>query len=217
MLIDLTIHEKTLAEPNGDTRVLFENLRLTVDAPGATVAIMGRSGSGKTSLMRVLSGLDLDYSGAYLYDDTALTQTDAKMSKFRTKQVGIVTQRYDLLADRNTLDNVRIGAKRCTRTEAETALKLVGLPEYGSKRVNQLSGGEAQRVAIARALAKKPTIILADEPTGALDIDTEDSILRLLSAVAAGGTTIIYATHSPRVASSCGQVLTLADRQLRVA
>jgi putative ABC transport system ATP-binding protein len=217
MLLDLSIDNKIVSEPSGETRTLFASLRFRVNDTASSVALMGRSGSGKTTLLRILAGLDRNYSGSYAHRGKMLPNNEAAMAAFRMRHLGYVTQEFNLLRDRRVLNNVLIGARASSRAHASAMLTRVGLQGYEKKRVTQLSGGEAQRVAIARALIKQPSILLADEPTGALDIDTEDEILDLFDTIRQQGTTIIYATHSLRIAERCDQVFKIVDRQLMPA
>ncbi|MCU0116597.1 ATP-binding cassette domain-containing protein, partial [Curtobacterium poinsettiae] len=128
----------------------------------------------------------------------------------------IVTQDHSLLGDRNVLDNVRLGvpARTDSAARAHEALEAVGISHLAAKRPRRLSGGEAQRVGIARAIAKRPAVVLADEPTGALDETTEDDVLALFDRLQQAGTTFVIVTHSERVAQRCGRRLQLQHEQL---
>ncbi len=214
----ISLHDlsKSIREPNGQQRVLFKdlNFHLTVEEP--SIAIVGRSGSGKSSLLRILAGLDTRYTGDYYYAGEHLGKNLASLANFRMNNIGIVSQRYDLLHDRNVLQNVLFGlrSRKNATAKARECLARVHLEGFERKRISHLSGGEAQRVAIARALIKEPRVILADEPTGALDETTEDRVLELFQELQDGGTRFIIATHSAKVAKSCERTLTLRDRQL---
>lgn len=214
----ISLHDvsKSIREPNGQPRVLFENLNFHLADDEPSIAIVGRSGSGKSSLLRILAGLDTNYTGDYYHAGQHLGKNLASLAEFRMDNVGIVSQRYDLLSDRNVLQNVLFGLRdgKNATAKAMECLARVHLEGFERKRVNQLSGGEAQRVAIARALVKEPRIILADEPTGALDESTEDTILGLFQELQDRGTRFVIATHSTKVARSCAQTLVMKDRQL---
>ncbi len=138
------------------------------------------------------------------------------MAKHRLDHIGIVTQRYDLISDLNVVRNVKLALRGgpSADEEAEKALAAVGLSGFGTKRLRRLSGGEAQRVAIARAIVKAPELLLADEPTGALDEDTENEVLDLFTSLGDSGARLVIATHSTRVADSCDRRLLLEGNQL---
>lgn len=219
-MIELTSITTALREPNGQTRLLFEELDFQVGAQERSVAILGRSGSGKSTLLRILAGLDLGYQGSYRYDGEVLAPSSSVMADHRARTIGIITQRYDLLGDRSVAGNVRMGVRPGTARATAGALvsdylALVGLEGFERKNPRRLSGGEAQRVAIARALVKGPRIVLADEPTGALDQSTEEGILDLFDLMNARGSAFIIATHSERVAQRCERRLLLENGRLR--
>lgn len=206
-----------IAERNGTTRPLFTDLNLTLTAADRSVAILGRSGSGKSTLLRILAGLQTDYTGEYRYGDTLLPRGGDALARHRWDHIGIITQRYDLLDDLSVLRNVRMGdTRRDGATERARALiAAVGLSGAERTRARRLSGGEAQRVAIARAMVKSPALVLADEPTGALDAHTEDEVLTLFSRLQNSGSRFIVVTHSDRVAARCERRLLLENGALR--
>ncbi len=214
-MIELDGIHKEFTEPDGSRRVLFDDLSLTIESEHS-VAILGRSGSGKTTLLRILAGLDIAYKGRYTFEGSELERRSAAMAKYRREHIGVISQHYDLLSDRNVAQNVALAvAERKERAAVVTrCLERVGLGGFERKRVDRLSGGEAQRVAIARALAKKPQIILADEPTGALDEATEAEILGLFRSLQETGTVFIIATHNHTVAAQCEVQYQLEDRRL---
>lgn len=185
-------------------RVIFMDASFELGESERSVAIMGRSGSGKTTLLRMLAGMDLRYEGEYLFMGERLSRDERRMARFRREHVGFVTQSYNLLDDRDVAANVALalnsGKKRAC---ASAALERVGLGGYESRRVHELSGGEAQRVAVARAIVKSPDLILADEPTGALDEESEAGLLDLFDSLAEEGKHLIVATHNDYVASRC--------------
>ncbi|PPF41873.1 ABC transporter ATP-binding protein [Pseudoclavibacter sp. AY1F1] len=198
--------EKNITEADGQSRPIFADLSLTLPDDIRSAAILGRSGSGKSTLLRILSGLDVRYGGTYSFAGEELRRNELAMSEFRRTHVGIITQSYDLLRERTVLQNVMLGlgsTKSAYRAPALDALRVVGIEALAARRVGRLSGGEAQRVAIARAVVKKPALILADEPTGALDEDTEDRILDVFDTLQQQGAVLIVATHSERVAERC--------------
>lgn len=217
MTIDLTSVGKDITEANGEVRELFFDLEFSLPDVPTSVAIMGRSGSGKTSLLRILAGLDPRYSGEYYFDDEEVGRDPLKLARLRWTSIGYVTQHFDLLNDRSVLRNVMFGCpdRRIAKALSLECLERVGIASLANKRVNRLSGGESQRVAIARALAKQPRVLLADEPTGALDAETEEHILNVFEGVKSAGTSLVVATHSDKVAARCDRTLHLVDRQLR--
>lgn len=207
---------KSFREPNGAWRTVFDNLDFHLPDCTGSVAILGRSGSGKTTLLRILAGLDTAYEGRYTYGGEVLEKKNAAMAGFRLRTVGYITQSYDLLDDRNVARNVALGFRgallRSDRISA--CLEKVGLAGYEKKRVRHLSGGEAQRVAIARALIKEPRIVLADEPTGALDERTESEVLDLFGSLQRQGVTFVIATHNTVVADRCDEAFVLEGNKL---
>lgn len=215
-IIELRGISKSLAEANGDRRTLFEELDFTLAENERSVALLGRSGSGKSTLLRILAGLDVQYRGQYTFRGSGLPRNPDAMAKYRLENIGIVTQKYDLLEDFNVSRNVGLAVHGTPDSHAKVsgALVAVGLEGFGRKRANKLSGGEAQRVAIARAIVKSPELVLADEPTGALDESTESEVLLLFAALQATGTRFVIATHSNRVADSCDRRVLLEGNRL---
>jgi putative ABC transport system ATP-binding protein len=185
---------------------------------GEYVAIMGTSGSGKSTLMNIIGCLDLPTAGTYTLDDREVqTLTEDELSDVRNKKLGFVFQQFNLLPRMNALENVMLplvyaGMKPQERkTRAENVLRLVGLGERMHHRPTQLSGGQQQRVSIARALVNKPAVLLADEPTGALDSQTSAEIMTLLNELHGEGMTIILVTHEPDIAEHARRVVRLKD------
>lgn len=215
-IIDLKNVSKMIREPNGESRFLFDDLQFQLGAGEQSVAILGRSGSGKSSLLRILAGIDLSYQGDYHYEDENLLKNSDAMARHRFKRIGIIAQRYDLLDDLNVVRNVKMGlpTKHDAISRSRSALEDVGLKGFEEKLIRRLSGGEAQRVAIARAIVKAPAIVLADEPTGALDEHTESEVLTLFQKLQVSGIKFIIATHSLRVADQCDRRLVLKDNKL---
>ena len=190
-------------------------------APNEFVAIMGPSGSGKSTLMNILGLLDRPTKGTVsLADQDVGLLTDDGMARLRGRSIGFVFQSYNLLARSTAVENVGLpllylDRHAGTRHErAMRSLEAVGLGAKARSLPSQLSGGEQQRVAIARALVRDPTLILADEPTGALDSRTGSDILALFADLHRSGRTIVMITHDPRVAARCGRVIRLRDGRL---
>lgn len=183
---------------------------------GEMVAITGASGSGKSTLMNVIGCLDHPTDGTYELDGQDVSQMRGDdLAKVRNRSIGFVFQNYHLLPRLSAVDNVmlplRYARDRHARAKAITALERVGLGARLNHRPNQMSGGQRQRVAIARALAVDPAIILADEPTGALDSTTGQEVLALFDALHHEGRTIIIVTHDHSIAARCPRRVRLAD------
>jgi putative ABC transport system ATP-binding protein len=185
---------------------------------GEYTAIMGASGSGKSTLMNILGCLDRPTSGSYvLGDDDVSRLDDDTLSEIRSKKVGFVFQNFNLIQQLTVLENLEVpmfyqGVPPAQRhARAMQLAEKVGLEERTDHRPMQLSGGQQQRVCIARALINEPLILLADEPTGALDSKTGQQILALFDELVATGRTIILVTHDPSVASRCKRVIRLHD------
>ena len=185
---------------------------------GEYVAIMGPSGSGKSTLMNILGCLDTPTSGSYVLNGKDVSQmSDDELADIRNKEIGFVFQTFNLLPRTTALDNVALpmvyaGASKKERiARAEEVLTDVGLADRMDHRPNQLSGGQRQRVAVGRALVNKPSIILADEPTGNLDSITSLEILQLFDDIHKAGNTVIMVTHEEDVAERAHRVIRLRD------
>ena len=185
---------------------------------GDLVALLGESGCGKSTLINILGGLDTDYTGSVVIKGDFIRDFDEKqMDDYRKKRVGLIFQNYNLIPHMTIKENIEIAMtisaidEKTTSERAMDLLKMIGLSKYASKYPNQLSGGQKQRVAIARALANNPTIILADEPTGALDADSAEIIMQILKKIAESGKLVIIVTHSEKVANECGRVIKMED------
>ena len=198
------------------TRVLT-NVNLDV-SEGDYLAIMGPSGSGKTTLMNLIGCLDVPTSGSYLLGDREITKCSGKeLADVRNKEIGFVFQSFHLLPKLTALDNVALpllygGVKKEERRErARAALETVGLSDRVDHRPDQLSGGQCQRVAIARAIVGKPRLLLADEPTGALDSASGAQVMELFQQLHADGSTIIMITHDRGIAHHADTIMTIKD------
>lgn len=183
-------------------------------AEGQLMVLLGPSGSGKSTFLNILGGLDRATAGHAWYRDTDLTLCDDdELTNYRRRNVGFVFQFYNLIASLTAVENVSLITEISENPmDSETALGLVGLDQRLHHFPSQLSGGEQQRVAIARAIAKRPAVLLCDEPTGALDISTGIIVLEALARVNAElGTTTVVITHNAAIASMADRVIRLAD------
>ncbi|MBO5163550.1 MAG: ABC transporter ATP-binding protein [Ruminococcus sp.] len=186
---------------------------------GEFLAIVGASGSGKSTLMNIIGALDRPTEGEYILNGTDIsTLSDAELSRIRNKEIGFVFQNFNLIPRTNALKNIEIpmmyaGMPRKDRTKrAEELLRIVDMEDRANHQPNELSGGQKQRVAIARAMANDPSILLADEPTGALDSKTGRMIMDLFHELHRDkGKTIILITHSPELAQECDRIVTISD------
>ncbi|WP_010228587.1 ABC transporter ATP-binding protein [Gillisia marina] len=185
---------------------------------GEYVAFMGPSGSGKSTLMNLLGCLDTPTSGQYILNGNDVSKmSDDELAEIRNKEIGFVFQTFNLLPRTTALDNVALpmvyaGFSKAERiTRAEEVLKNVGLADRMDHKPNQLSGGQRQRVAVGRALVNKPSIILADEPTGNLDSITSLEIMTLFDEIHAAGNTVILVTHEEDVAMHANRIIRLRD------
>ncbi len=185
------------------------------------VALMGPSGSGKSTLMNLIGCLDSPTSGEYYLNNQLVSEmSDGELAAVRNKEIGFVFQTFNLLPRLSALDNVALplvyaGMKRALRIEtAENVLEQVGLADRMHHNPNELSGGQRQRVAIARALVNKPSIILADEPTGNLDTKTSLEIMEIFERIHALGNTIILVTHEPDIALYAHREVRLRDGEI---
>ncbi|MBA9072419.1 putative ABC transport system ATP-binding protein [Flavobacterium gossypii] len=185
---------------------------------GEYVALMGPSGSGKSTLMNLLGCLDTPTSGQYILNGNDVSQmSDDNLAEIRNKEIGFVFQTFNLLPRTTALNNVALpmiyaGYSKSERlARAEQVLKQVGLGDRMDHEPNQLSGGQRQRVAVARALVNKPSIILADEPTGNLDSKTSVEIMNLFNEIHANGNTVILVTHEEDIAAYAHRIIRLRD------
>src|SRR5580693_823845 len=207
---------KTFEAENAPVRAL-RGVDLEV-ARGEFVAITGPSGSGKSTLLNLAAGLDLADEGSIVVAGDEITgQGEDELARMRRRHIGIVFQFFNLLEGVTVQENVALAAiiagrkRRTAETRARDLLDLLGIGDKASAVPGVLSGGQRQRLAIARALANEPTLLLADEPTGALDSDGGQEIIELLRRLHNGGQTIILVTHDPAVAQAAGRIVRMRD------
>jgi putative ABC transport system ATP-binding protein len=193
---------------------------LTIDR-NEYVAIMGPSGSGKSTFMNILGCLDTPTEGTYILNEQEVSNlTDDELARIRNKEIGFVFQTFNLLPRATALQNVELPliyggvSSEERRKRAWDALDAVGLRDRAVHRPNELSGGQRQRVAIARALVNRPSIILADEPTGNLDSRTGEEIMTILNAIHGAGNTIVIVTHEEYIAEHAKRIVRLLDGKI---
>lgn len=199
---------------------VLKDVSLTVEE-GEYVAIMGPSGSGKTTLMNIIGSLDRPTSGTYeLAGENVLKLKDRELSDLRLKSIGFVFQSFQLMPRESAVENVALPLsyagvrKKERRIRATKALERVGLGDRVNFRPTQLSGGQKQRVAIARAMVNHPKILLADEPTGALDSKSGEQIMELFDSLNEEGVTIVMITHDPRIAAKAKRIVRIIDGEI---
>ena len=205
----------------GDNKLLaLNNVDVTIKE-GEFVSIMGSSGSGKSTLMNIIGCLDVPSNGDYFFRENNISNYSSnKLAELRNKDIGFIFQNFNLLPRLNALENVILpllysGKSSKERTKlALEALENVGLKERTHHRPNQLSGGQQQRVSIARAIAGTPKLILADEPTGALDSSTSLEIMKILNDLNKSGITIILVTHEDDIAKYGSRIIRMKDGKI---
>ena len=220
MLIDIKDLYKIYNEGQESEVRALDGVSLQIDN-GEFVAIVGASGSGKSTLMNVLGCLDVPTYGQYFLDGTDVTSLpDKQLARIRNQEIGFIFQGYNLLQELDALDNVILpliyrGTPIWDRADiAMAALARVGMDGRAHHHPSQMSGGQQQRVAIARAIATHPPIIMADEPTGALDSKTGRHVLEILQQLYREGTTILLITHDDSIAATAPRVVRLSDGKI---
>ena len=205
----------------GDEQVRAnDGISLTINR-GEFVAIVGKSGSGKSTLMNIIGALDVPTSGSYLLGGEDVDQmSDDQLADIRNRMIGFIFQQYNLLPKSNLLENVELPLLYAKvpaeerRERAMRSLERVGLADKWKNMPNQLSGGQQQRVSIARALAGDPSLILADEPTGALDSKTSHEVLNFLKELNKEGNTIVMITHNEELAQMADRIIRIEDGRI---
>ncbi len=217
MLIDIRDLYKIYNEGKESEVRALDGVSLQIDK-GEFVAIVGQSGSGKSTLMNVLGCLDIPTYGEYYLNSIDVTSlSDRELARIRNREIGFIFQGYNLIQELNAVENVMLpliyrGVSVWDREDmAMEALALVGMDDRAHHRPNEMSGGQQQRAAIARAVAAHPNIVMADEPTGALDSKTGRQVLGILQSLCRGGTTILLITHDEQIAATARRVVRLSD------
>jgi putative ABC transport system ATP-binding protein len=215
-MIHLQEIKKTYLRGSEELHIL-KGISLSV-ATGDFVAIIGPSGSGKSTLMNMIGLLDAPTSGSYTLDGVSTEKmSDNQLAGLRNQKIGFIFQQFNLLPRLTAIENVELPmiyagmGSRARREQALKMLGLLGMAERGHHKPSELSGGQQQRVAIARALALSPSLILADEPTGALDSRTGEEVLELILKLNAQGNTIVLITHDQHIADHASRVISLRD------
>ncbi|MEY8316745.1 ABC transporter ATP-binding protein [Oscillospiraceae bacterium 50-58] len=220
MLIDIRDLYKIYNEGKESEVRALDGVSLQIDK-GEFVAIVGQSGSGKSTMMNVLGCLDIPTYGEYHLDGTDIgSLSDKQLARIRNREIGFIFQGYNLIQELDALENVTLpliyrGVSVFDREDmAMEALAKVGMDDRAHHRPSEMSGGQQQRVAIARAIATAPPIIMADEPTGALDSRTGKHVLEILRDLYRGGTTILLITHDDGIAATAKRVVRLSDGKI---
>ena len=220
MLIDIQNLYKIYNEGKESEVRALDGVTLQIDR-GEFVAIVGQSGSGKSTMMNVLGCLDIPTYGEYHLDGTDIgSLSDKQLARIRNREIGFIFQGYNLIQELDALENVTLpliyrGVSVFDREDmAMAALAKVGMDDRAHHRPSEMSGGQQQRVAIARAIATSPPIIMADEPTGALDSKTGKHVLEILRDLYRGGTTILLITHDDGIAATAKRVVRLSDGKI---
>lgn len=198
----------------------LKNVSLVIN-DGEMTAIIGKSGAGKSTLLHIIACIDNYQDGEYRIDETLVKKlSERELAHIRSEKIGMVMQDFALVEDFSALENVMLPLdfarkKKPNRRElALEALRSVGLAEFAKKPVSKLSGGQKQRVAIARAIVNEPSLILADEPTGALDTNTSAEIMDVFKKLNNDGRTVVIVTHDPNVANQCGRIIEISDGEI---
>jgi putative ABC transport system ATP-binding protein len=220
-VVELRNVSKIYNEGKSNECIALSNVNLAIES-GELLAVLGRSGSGKTTMLNIIGCLDTPDSGEYMLNGIEVSNlSDKALSKMRAEYIGYVLQEYALIPEQNVFNNVILPlyfstdrTQRNDKSKIMHILKKVGIDDIAFKQVELLSGGQKQRTAIARALVNNPAIILADEPTGALDSETSRVIIDILMQLNKEGCTIVIVTHDEKIAAHCGRIIHLADGKI---
>lgn len=220
MLVELNQIEKTYQGKLGEKYSVLRGVDLQM-SEGTMISILGKSGSGKTTLLKILGLLETPDKGTYVFNGKDMEKQHRKWNEFRNKEIGFVMQDYALIERLSVFDNIAAPMYISHKSQKKIENRVLSLAEdlkIGNlldKDIYQLSGGEKQRVAIARAVIQEPRLLLADEPTGSLDDENTEIILKILKSIYKRGTGIIVVTHDKRIACECERVYHLQDGKLR--
>ncbi len=219
-MIKLTNIQKIYNKGKSNEFEALKDVSLTIN-DGELASIIGKSGAGKSTLLHILACIDSYEDGKYCIDDVLIKNlSERKMAEIRNKKIGMVMQDYALVDDFSCIENVMLPLdfskekSQNKKEKAMQALKSVGMDSMAKKPVNKLSGGQKQRVAIARAIVNEPSIILADEPTGALDSKTSAEIMTLFHNLNEKGHTVIIVTHDIEIAKQCDRIIEISDGKI---
>ena len=210
---------KTYNPGKSNAFTALKGVNLTINE-GEMVAIIGKSGAGKSTLMHIIGCIDDFEKGTYKLADRDVSKiSENKRATIRNSEIGIVLQDFALIEEYSAIENVMIPLyfsknKSKKKERAKEALRKMGIEELADKRVNKLSGGQKQRVAIARAIVNNPKLLLADEPTGALDVNTSAEIMKEFTRLNEEGMTIVIITHDMDVAKGCQRVVEISDGEI---
>ena len=220
-MIKLTNIQKIYNKGKSNEFEALKGVSMTIK-DGELVAIIGKSGAGKSTLLHILACIDSYEDGKYVIDNVLVKNlSEKKFAEIRNSKIGIVMQDFALVDDFSCIENILLpldfsAKKKSDRKElALAALKSVGMDSMAKKPVNKLSGGQKQRVAIARAIVNKPSVILADEPTGALDSKTAAEIMGLFRELNKNGHTVIIVTHDLEIANQCDRIIEISDGMIK--
>ena len=223
-MIEINNVNKTYNKGKVNAFQALKDVTVTIE-DGEMVAVIGKSGAGKSTLMHIIGCIDDFESGTYILNGDDISYIgEGKRAEIRNKDIGIVMQDFALVEDYTAIENVMIPLYftkgkllESKKSIARKALEKVGIGELASKKVNKLSGGQKQRVAIARAIVNNPSILLADEPTGALDVKTSHEIMGVFRELNEQGMTVIIITHDMEVADACERVIEISDGRIESA
>lgn len=219
-MIEISNITKTYNPKKSNEFTALKNISLVIN-DGEMAAIIGKSGAGKSTLLHILACIDSYQSGEYRLGGTLVKKlSEKKSAQIRNEKIGMVMQDFALVEDFSALENVLLPLnfsrkkKPNRREKAMNALKSVGMEEFAKKPVNKLSGGQKQRVAIARAIVNEPSLILADEPTGALDTKTSAEIMAVFKKLNESGKTVVIVTHDLKIAEQCQRIIEISDGKI---
>ena len=219
-MIEISNVTKTYNPKKSNEFTALKNVSLAIN-DGEMAAIIGKSGAGKSTLLHILACIDSYQSGEYRLGGTLVKKlSEKKSARIRNEKIGLVMQDFALVEDFSALENVLLPLnfarkkKPNRREKAMNALKSVGMEEFAKKPVNKLSGGQKQRVAIARAIVNEPSLILADEPTGALDTKTSAEIMAVFKKLNESGKTVVIVTHDLKIAEQCSRIIEISDGKI---